>query len=927
MYRSPKTHPPDPQNPTKFRENGGGVLMAIKSDIDVVSKKLKVCDGLEMLAIQLTFNDATKAVICTFYRVGTLGMANCERIIGFLRSLLSKKKPPKIYVIGDFNLSNTSWPDLTSNVPLEQYFIDKLSELGLQQCINSPTHIKGNVLDLLLTNAESSVHDLSVLDKDSVCKSDHFPISFRMNSIISRKKSSKRKCYNFKKANWDAINSELLNTDWSILNCCEVEFAWELFKCRIFALADKYIPKITIKSEYQPPWFDSETYEACREKERFRKKFKQTKKNEDELKFINARRNFKKLVSRKMRDNMTDPDDPALITKKFWSHVKYNSKSSRIPECVDYKNILRSKPKDQAELFNTFFYEQFSEPSNYDIDIDYSSDSRFDIDFDQGRIHGLLSKVNSNKAQGPDGIHGKILKNCASGLAYPLSLIFKLSYNTGYIPAEWKLANVVPVHKKGGKNKVENYRPISLTCLVMKIFERIIKEELLNLTSGFLDTRQHGFLAHKSCTTNMVGFCDSLALSLNDNVRSDVIYFDFAKAFDSVNHDLILYKLKHRYSIDGTLLKFLCNYLQDRRQRVVIGSESSSDRSVNSGVPQGSILGPILFVLFINDLPEGIYLALYADDTKIWRRITCEGDHLILQNDIDYLNHWATVNKMKFHPAKCKALSVCCSNPPLYDILPCIQFMYSLNHVILDYVASEKDLGVDITPKLNWVVQCDRLYSKASQQLGIVRRNSHFVNDTRRRRALYIALVRSQFENCSIIWRPTNKTLVDKLEGIQKRGIKWILYEENRSYSPISTYIQKCKETNLLPLSSRFDLNDLIFLHKVLYNLSPIELPSYISFYEGGSRLRSCHLDSLSLISSISPNNSQSLTTARSLSNPLARSFFYRTHSLWNSLPLEIRQIAVPHRFKNKVVEHIWKTLLYDPDISNSSNEDLIDSG
>ena len=152
----------------------------------------------------------------------------------------------------------------------------------------------------------------------------------------------------------------------------------------------------------------------------------------------------------------------------------------------------------------------------------------------------------------------------------------------------------------------------------------------------------------------MVNFSDSLALSLNDCVRTDVVYFDFSKAFDSVNHDILLFKLKHMFNIDGRLLKFIKNYLSGREQQVIIGDSISSRKSVLSGVPQGSILGPILFVLFINDLPAGLNfgtdLALYADDTKIWRRMTSEKDHVALEEDISYLHNWSINNKMKFHP-------------------------------------------------------------------------------------------------------------------------------------------------------------------------------------------------------------------------------------------------------------------------------------
>ena len=920
--RSHKTHPPDPLDHKKFREHGGGVLIGIRADLDIVSREIKLGCAAEILAVQLSLPNGIKYVISTCYRVGTLGMQNHDKVIQALRPILCKKKPPKLFLVGDLNLSRVSWSDMNSPIPVEQAYVDSFNQLGLKQCILVPTHIKGNLLDILLTNYESAISSLSVQDHDSICKSDHFPIQFNIRCNVKRKKSTKRQCYNFKRANWDDLNADLLRVNWDMMfGHRDIDQCWNLTKYVLFGLVNKHIPKVTVKSDFQPPWFDSDCFVACREKERLRAKFKRSKSDSDGLKFANARRKFKKLMSEKMNDNLTDTDDTALITKKFWSYVKSSSNSHRIPECVEYLGIIRNDRKDQSELFNDFFFAQFSDRSSYDISIDFSNDSRFDIDFHHSRVRKLLTKINSNKAQGPDGIHGKILKKCAASLAYPLSCIFKMSYNCGYIPKEWKMANVVPVFKKGKKSTVENYRPISLTCLVMKIFERIVKEELLDHTSQYLDQRQHGFLSNKSCTTNMVNFCDSLALSLNNDERNDVVYFDFAKAFDSVNHDLILEKLKYRYKVDGTLLKFICNYLKNREQCVVLGNQCSSTKPVYSGVPQGSILGPLLFVLFINDLPEGLSsgtgLVMYADDTKIWRLIESETDHIILQNDIDYLNNWAQENKMNFHPSKCKVLSVRNAPPPLLDILPHVEFQYFLGSSCLEYVESEKDLGVDITPKLNWIEQCNRLYSKANQKLGLMRRNCYFVRDIAKARSLYIALVRSLFESCCIIWRPTTQSLTDKIERIQKRAIKWILSEEAASYSPYEVYVRKCKEVNLLPMSIRFDLNDILFLHKVIHKLKPVNLPPYLTFFEGQSRLRSSHLDSLSLVSSIHPRSNFSSTRS---SNPLANTFFYRTHSKWNSLPLSLREIECPLRFKTGLKEHLWKTLLFDPDASYTSD-------
>ena len=499
-----------------------------------------------------------------------------------------------------------------------------------------------------------------------------------------------------------------------------------------------------------------------------------------------------------MRANL-DYCDRNILTKKFWSHVKSSKNSSTFPEVISYEGITANEPLAKANMFNRYFYKQFSGPSYYDTNIDFTNDSTFDIDLSDSRIKPLLDNLDINKAQGPDAVSGAVLKNCSKTLAYPLSILFSLSYNTGYIPQEWKLANVVPVHKKDDKNKVTNYRPISLTSLVMKVFERILYDELLTRTIDKIDTRQHGFLRNRSCNSNLLLFTESIVRSLHEKIGTDEIYFDFAKAFDTVSHDLILNKLKTQYNINGTLLKFFTEYLCSRKQHVILDNVISEHVDVLSGVPQGSILGPLLFVLFINDIYTNIdkdtNIALFADDTKIWRDINSEADCEILQNNINTLSTWSRNNKMSFHPDKCKALSI-------HDF-----------------------------------------------------------------------------------------------EKLQKKALKWIFKEENMHYND-ETYIKKCCQANLTPMKIFFDINDLTFFHKIVYENVPILLPEYIKPYTVQGRLRQANLDSLSYVCTFT---SSSYPSSRS---PFYKSFFYRVIHSWNSIPLNLRIIENIHTFKRQAICH-----------------------
>ena len=498
-------------------------------------------------------------------------------------------------------------------------------------------------------------------------------------------------------------------------------------------------------------------------------------------------------------------------------------------------------------MFNKFFYDQFSEPSIYNTDITFESDNDFDIDFSPSRVRALLAAINTNKACGPDEIPGMVLKMCSDSVALPLSNIYKLVYNTGSLPLEWKLSNIVPIFKKGDSKEVSNYRPISLLCIASKIMERIIHEEITIKVMPLIDKRQHGFLPNRSCSTNLVQLTDDVAQSLHKNIGTDIIYFDFAKAFDTVSHDNSPQAETKFQNLLNRLLKFLQDYLAHRRQKVILDNVSSNILNVNSGVPQGSILGPLPFIIFINDIYDCIdpntKISQYADDTKIWRQILSEHDCEILQTDVNKLQGWCTNNKMNFNNEKCHALAVKATDYLLTDELPFSTFFYSLDDNIIDYSYQERDLGVLMNSKFSFIDHHQAIITKAYQFLGLTKRSCHFVTDKKRRRNLYLAMVRSKFELCSIVLVPKLQSEIEKFEKVQKRAVKWILRQEYYSCSDVVTYYSKCKETNILPLSKHFELNNLMFFHKILNQLINIQLPPYIQRYNRQSRLCNSRLD------------------------------------------------------------------------------------
>lgn len=363
----------------------------------------------------------------------------------------------------------------------------------------------------------------------------------------------------------------------------------------------------------------------------------------------------------------------------------------------------------------------------------------------------------------------------------------------------------------------------------------------------------------------------------------------------------------------------------------------SNTVDVRSGVPQGSILGPLLFVIFINDMIDIVSsetnIALYADDTKIWRRISCWKDHEILQNDINTLHAWSVENKMNFHPQKCKVLPISPSGEgpsTWFDDLtiPFNIFYYNLNGNDLDFVEHEKDLGVLVTCNFSWVDQAMALYSKASSRLGLLKRTIHFVKCPKQKRAFYLAIVRSQFEHCVQIWRPTTCTYIDKLERIQKRAVKWILSELDHHYNHLE-YVKRLKDLDLLPLKYRFILSDLVMFYNIYNKKTCVELPGYYRPITDNDRCRlrrtirppdylgvqnndKLDLDNLRK----TKNDDMSLKCENEAhSNNFSKSFFYRTVLEWNRIPVEIRSAENAAKFKDTLRSYLKnKAFELEPD-------------
>lgn len=342
--------------------------------------------------------------------------------------------------------------------------------------------------------------------------------------------------------------------------------------------------------------------------------------------------------------------------------------------------------------------------------------------------------------------------------------MFNKSIKEGVVPKDWREADVVAIFKKGTRSDPGNYCPLSLTSIACKVLESLIRDVLVDyLTSSKLySDSQHGFRQHRSCMTQLLEVMEDLTSLLDNKQPIDIVYLDFKKAFDSVPHERLILQL-NSYGVSGNILKWIRSFVSGRTQRFKIGNNLSSKKNVISGIPQGSILGPVLFTVYINDLPEVVNSTckVFADDTKLY---SSAKNYNIIQSDLDKLHDWSTTWQLHFNTDKCKVLHIGKSNP---------KYSYNISNIQLDTCSSEKDLGVLFDNKLTFDNHINYAVNKANSMLGLIKRSFLYL-DIDSFLCLYKSLVRPHLEYGNIIWYPLFKRQSAMLERVQCRATRML---------------------------------------------------------------------------------------------------------------------------------------------------------
>jgi len=724
-------------------------------------------------------------------------------------------------MLGDFNYPEINWlnQSLADNASLDcKDFFSGVNDSFITQHVLVPT--RGDAtLDLIFSREPELVSDVKVLE--NLGSSDHNMVTCTIHHQCDTHVSH-RQVRDYNRGNYDSIRSELEEINWDEFMCGEMIPCWDRFKKLLLELEQKYIPlKKTPRRNHsnKPIWMTNKALKSIERKSKVFRKYKRH--DHPAVKAANstavrelkrAKHNFEKKLAQNIKQD----------SKSFFAYVRSKAKSkTQAGALLSERNDMLNSDKDIAERFNQYFSSVFTSEDLSNIPTPVTVLDGLvqctDLQFDVNTVTKALLKLRPDKSMGPDGLAPRLLLETKELISYPLCLLFRKSLDETSIPDDWKQATVTPIFKKGNRNQAENYRPVSLTSVIGKLFESIIRDNLVHyLESNTLITNtQHGFRKGRSCLTNLLEFLDKVTGCVDSGECVDVVFLDFAKAFDKVPLKRLMVKIRS-HGVTGKIAQWIEEWLRNRVQRVGIRGTLSEWIMVLSGVPQGSVLGPLLFLIFINDLEGGIknWILKFADDTKIFSRVNNDTDRERLQQDLHKLTSWSTEWQMLFNVSKCKFMHIGKTS---------VQYSYSMNNKQLELVKEERDLGVLITSDLKVSQQCQGACNKALRMLGLIHRTIEFKHPDILLR-LYKSLVRPHVEYCVVAWAPYYVKDKEMIERVQRRFTRMIPSIRKLPYE------ERLAALGLWSLEDRRLRADLIEVYKMTHGLSSIDFNTFFEF-------------------------------------------------------------------------------------------------
>ena len=827
------------------------------------------------------------------YRSPTASEENFEELCKLIKEA-SQGGSTHFLVAGDFNLGSIDWDSGFSTAPsshISHVFIEAIRDAYLIQHVHSPTRYRHgttpSLLDLVFSNEEHMVTNLTSLP--GLGSSDHVVLKFCFKCFTGHRNSLSPKLA-LNRGNYQLMSEMVNEVPWGSMEEMSTAECYEFISSNLERITNACVPKQVSRAVKKNMYMTNEAMSMKKQKSKLWRTYTRTQNILDHGRYARIRDRLRALT-RKLRREYEEKLTAELKTnvKGFWRYVNSRRKTkSRIDDLQKQDGTMASTDAEKAQLLSDFFSSVFTRENCSEIPrlpTHWNGLICESIDLTPELVEGKLRALRPSSSPGPDGVHPRILREIATPVSLALCSLFQKSVESGQIPEAWKDAEVVPIYKKGRRQDPANYRPISLTSVPSKVLESLIRDRLMEhmAETSQLSDDQHGFRAKRSCISQLLATIEDWTRAIEDGSPVDAAYLDFRKAFDSVPHKRLLQKLSD-LGVRGAILRWVESFLTGRRQRVVLCGEKSQWAPVLSGIPQGSVLGPTLFVLYINDLPQSVQslIKLFADDAKLYCCDQSQASRLQMQADLDAMSEWSTKWLLPFNEAKCKTLHLGPRN---------IHQQYMLNNTMLEQVRSEKDLGVIVDEDLKFREQAASAASKGNQILGLIKRS--FANiDTKTLPLLYKTLVRPLLEYGNPIWGPFNKHDQVLIEKVQRRATRLVPEFRHQDRLPYQDRLRTLKLPSLLYRRRR---GDMIMMYKLMTGQLGLNKEDFVA----------------------DPTSNSTRGHSLKLAKPRAHSRVRRNHlpvravDDWNSLPDAIVRSTTTNQFKNQLDKH-WVELQYD---------------